>query len=58
MWGPQGKQLAASFLQFTATQAVRTGFAEQGTVYKCNTCGTITALQAYYDPNVSLGFSP
>ena len=58
MWGPQGKQLVAALLQFTATEADTIGCAEQGTVYECNTGGAITALQAYYDPNVSLGSFP
>lgn len=47
----------ASLLQLTAKQTVKVGCAEQGTVYECSTGGTITALQAYYDPNVSLGYS-
>lgn len=52
--GPAGYVAACCLLHVTAAQIFTDYLMVKGTVYECEPGGTITALQAYYDPNVRL----
>lgn len=52
--GPAGYVADCCLLHFITAQISTDNCIMKGTVYECEPGGTITALQAYYDPNVRL----